>query len=212
MLSKIKIIENLEQRSEEWLNLRLGRIGGSSAFKLTSDSRYDTLFYEKLTEILTASQIEGFTSKAMQRGIDQEPYAKAQYELENSVQVREVGYILNEDYRYAGLSPDGLVGRYGGIEIKNPTSKVHIKTCLTEKVPEEYLYQIAWYFIIYTKLRWVDFVSYDDRVSFLPYFQKRVKPEDILEYIDLLKEKYFKFENDMDYSLTKIGFFDTLKN
>jgi putative phage-type endonuclease len=206
--SKIKIIENLEQRSDEWLNLRLGRIGGSSATNLMTTTRFETLFYEKLTEILTNSGIDYYSSNAMIRGVEYEPIAKYSYELENSVTVREVGYILNSDFRYAGLSPDGLINSYGAIEIKCPTSKTHIKSYISNEIPLNYLHQIAWYFVIYPRLRWVDYFSYDDRVSYIPYFQKRVRRKDIYDIILDITDKYFLFESRMDEVLTSIGFFN----
>ncbi len=72
--------------------------------------------------------------------------------------------IVNLHPRIKGThaSPDALVGLDGGLEVKCPTSAVHLKTLDTEVIPEEYLFQVHWNMACSGRLWW-DFQSYDPR-------------------------------------------------
>lgn len=192
--SKIRIIKDVVQRSPEWHDLRLGRVGGSEAKGLTTPARMKTLLYTKLAEITTGIIPEIYVNQAMQWGIDHEEQAKEIYEAENLVEVEEVGYVANSDYLYGGLSPDGLVGKDGAVEIKNFDSKNHCAVISEDKVPSDNMPQILWYFVINTKLKWVDFVSYDVRNKKKPYHCVRVNRKDVVDDIKKMDENYTTFE------------------
>ena len=114
-MSKITIHTDIHQRSEEWHEIRLGRIGGSESNVLSVKGKSEsglgaaafTLLYEKAYEIIQEEPVkENIVTFAMQRGMDLEPEAIHEYELSKMVKVDQVGYILNSDYKYAGYSPD----------------------------------------------------------------------------------------------------------
>ena len=186
---------NMLQRSEEWHNIRIGRVGGSEAIGLTTPARMKTMAYSKLGELLSGEQKAIKPNEAMQRGIDLEPMAKEMYEQEEMVSVDEVGYITNSFYKYMGLSPDGLVGNVGAVEIKCPSSAKHVKTIIENVVPKEYIPQIVTYFLVNEDIQWVDFISYDDRIKRLPYYRIRLNRLDLLDEINSLSENYTKYEN-----------------
>lgn len=133
---------------------------------------------------------ESYTNDAMQHGIDVEPFARATYELKNGVMVQECGYILHPSIAHAGASPDGIIND-GLIEIKSPNSKTHFEYLLGERVPPKYIPQMAWQMAC-TGAKWVDFVSYDNRVpENLQYFQIRYERDN--EYIDMLEKEVTQF-------------------
>ena len=127
MKEKVTIYNDIYQRTEEWHNIRLGRVGGSESSVLSVKGKSEsglgaaafTLLYEKAYELIQEEPVkENIVTFAMQRGMDLEPEAIHEYELSKMVKVDQVGYILNSDMKYAGYSPDGLVGEDGLIEVK----------------------------------------------------------------------------------------------
>ena len=191
-MSKIKF-HQMEQRSPEWLAIRVGRIGGSDAISMTTDARMKTQIYKTIAEILTGEEEEFFISQVMQEGIDKEPQAIVEYEKATFNAVERMGYITNDDYELLGLSPDGLVGDVGAIEVKCPLPKQHIKTVM-DGVPSENKPQIAQYFLVNTNLEWVDFVSYCPKVTAKPLHIVRVEREDFKAEIAKLEIGYVKFK------------------
>jgi hypothetical protein len=126
---------DVPQTSPEWWELHRGR---------PTASRFDQIITPKKAELSAASktlicqlvaerhypgpleELLAPPTRAMQRGIELEPEARAFYELERSLDVRQVGFITTDDGRF-GCSPDGLVGVEGGLELKCPDGKTHTR-------------------------------------------------------------------------------------
>ena len=156
----------MEQRTDEWYSARIGkitasRIGGINAKPKKGNALNSTLV-ELLSERLTGLPTDTKTNADMQWGIDCEPLARQAYELATFQTVVETGLIDHPTIPMSGASPDGLVGKYGLIEIKCPKSPTHTNTLLTGQVPSEYMPQITWQ-LACTGRKWCDFVSYDPR-------------------------------------------------
>ena len=183
---------NVEQRSEEWLRLRLGKITGTR-LKDVFKSNNLTLVDELISEMLTEQIEENYVNDAMQRGIDLEPLAIEAYEAETSSAVYPVGFVTNDDLPMCGLSPDGFVEGNGAVEIKCPSSKKHIEYIRTNRVPAEYKYQIQMYFLINPEIKHVDFVSYDPRVALKPLHIVKVERSDIAEELEETRKGLLKF-------------------
>jgi predicted phage-related endonuclease len=160
-----------EQRSSQWHAARAGRLTGSRAGDMLARiktgeaaARRDlraSLAIERL--IGTTLDADGFVSKDMQRGIDMEPAALAEYEADTGLVVRKTGFLSHTEY-LAGCSLDGDVDDFRGIlEIKCPKSTTHIGYLKTNQVPNDYLGQITHNLWI-TGAQWCDFVSFDDRM------------------------------------------------
>ena len=127
-----------------------------------------------VAEILTGEpDMDGYVTSFMSRGTDNEPYARAAYEVAQDVSVDTVGFILHPTIERAGASPDGIVGDRGGLEIKCPSSANHIKYLDEQILPEEYEPQVM-FNLACSGQEWWDFVSYDDRLKRHPLFIKRV--------------------------------------
>ena len=73
----------MEQRSDEWFKARLGKVTASNVHKIfvggAGKTRKDYLM-KLVLERLTGERVEGFTSGAMQWGIETEPLARSTYE------------------------------------------------------------------------------------------------------------------------------------
>lgn len=191
-------IHKIDQRSKEWEQLRVGKIGGSEAIGLTTPARMKTLLYKKVAEIQTGEQESIFVTEAMQHGIDTESIVIAKYEAETFLTVEQVGYITNSKYKYLGLSPDGLIGNALAIEVKCPTPKVHCQTIIEDAIPTGNRPQIAQYFLVNDKLDWVDFVSYNEKIKAEPMHIIRVTREDFSADVSKLEAVYLKFEVKID--------------
>lgn len=165
---KEPILHEVEQRSEEWFKLRMGKITGSNYPMLMPSARQkvdlnDTqkkYILEKACEILTNERKESFSNSAMQWGTDHEEEAIEYYELETLRVVKEVGfYEIDENI---GDSPDGVT-EDRAIEIKCPNSTTHLTYMLdNSKLLNNYKWQ-CYAHMWATGLNKCDLVSYDPR-------------------------------------------------
>lgn len=133
---------------------------------------------EKLTAHLAAERITGrveetFTSRDMERGQLDEPYARAAY-ADRYAPVDEVGFIVRDDWGFSiGYSPDGLVAEEGAIEIKSRLQKIQLLTILSGEVPSDNVAQCQTALLV-TGRDWIDYVSYRGGMPLLPI---RVEPD-----------------------------------
>jgi len=154
--------EPVEQRSPEWFDQRLGKFTGSQFAALMageSTETYQGYIREKAWERLTGKAVSVFTNDAMQHGIDTEPQARAYYEFVTDAEVVEFPFITHPKLDYVGISPDGLIGTDGLIEIKCPQPKTHIEYLATKKMPSKYRWQVQGQLWV-TERKWCDFVSF----------------------------------------------------
>jgi hypothetical protein len=144
---------------------------------------------------------DGYTSPAMQNGIDTEPEARAWYEMENSVTVERVGFITTDDGRF-GCSPDALVGDMGGLELKCPRQKAQVRYLLGGRVvPDEYKAQVHGNLIV-TGRAWWDFLSY---CPGLPTLIVRVEPDKFTAALKSVLEEFWGSYTEM---LAKVKAFE----
>jgi len=141
------IIENsFEQRSDAWFKACLGSPGASSMKKIItsqgkiSKTREDYL-YELAAEKVRGKADETFQSKAMEEGIAREEEARSFFELTHSVEIQEVAMVYKDERKLWHISPDGLIGKDEGIEIKNPLGKTEAKYLLKGTLPTDYFVQ-----------------------------------------------------------------------
>ena len=198
----MKIYNKLEQGSEAWLKVRLGKITASNFSKVLAKGAGKTrqsYMLKLAAEIITGDQVDAFTNDAMQWGTETEPMARAVYEFENNIDVYQVGFIeVNE---YLGCSPDGLVADDGMMEIKCPKTVTQIETFLNGKMPPIHKAQVQGQMWVSEK-NWCDFVSFDPRINGkASYFCERIKRDD--EYISTLESEVEKFKNEL-FEMVKI--------
>ena len=164
------IITNLEQGSQAWFDVRRGRVTGSrvadvmatlkSAGEAAGRRNYRA---ELLCQILTGTTLESYQSKEMLWGIENEPFARAAYELREDVTVETAGFAVHPTLDRFGASPDGLIGTDGVLEAKCPNTATHIDYLLKNVVPAEYQLQMLAEMAC-TERQWCDFVSFDPRL------------------------------------------------
>lgn len=128
----------VDQGSVEWFAARLGKVSASRFPKLMPTKRQkidqwnDTqlgILREIAAERLTGEREETFTNKAMQWGIDHEPFAREALSKAIDMPIRESGFWEYSDF--IGGSPDGVIGFNEFVcELKCPTPKQHLRYLL----------------------------------------------------------------------------------
>ena len=159
----------IEQRSPEWFAQRCGRLTASRVADMMARTQKGwgasraNYAAQLVAERLTGTVESGFTSAAMQHGIDTEAEARAAYEFIEGVTVTEAPFVFHPRIMWAGASPDGFVGDKGLIEIKCPNAATHIATLRGDAIPDKYIKQMQWQMAC-TETEWCDFASYDPRM------------------------------------------------
>lgn len=196
-----------EQRTEEWLQSRVGH-ATASRFKDvlarlkngdSAQARRDYLT-QIVCERLTNLPTQSYTNFAMQWGVDQEPAARMRYAEKTGAQVDEVGFLKHATLK-AGASPDGIVNMEGLLEIKCPTTITHVDT-LINGMDASHQPQVQGAMWI-AGAPWCDFVSFDPR---LPepqslYIQRVHRDE---AFIARLEQEVITFLSDVEKMIIKI--------
>lgn len=171
----------MEQKSEEWLQLRKGKFTGSEIWKLLVEPRNKTeLFsdttksyiFEKIAEEVSTESPERFVTTAMQWGNDFESLAKKWYSKLSGNIITEIPFIHHPIHSAnVGGSPDGYIESNNSIiEIKcpyNPSNHIKHILCNAENMKselKEYYWQMQFY-IECMKAEYCDFISFDPRVN-----------------------------------------------
>lgn len=135
------------QRSDEWIEQRLGKFTASETYKLMGikglGETGKTYAFEKAIEHLFGQVEEQYISYDMQNGIDLEPLAFKKFSELKALQFLEVencGFF--EDGGGTGASPDGLVSDDAVLEIKCPKANTFFKLVLSSEVDKKYFYQM----------------------------------------------------------------------
>ncbi len=198
----MKIIETCEQGSAEWLAMRLGKVTASKVSDVLSKGRgsapskmSETYMIELIAEVLTGNSKPFFENDAMRWGTETEPQARAMYAVNNDfVDVKEVAFV--EHNEQVGISPDGLIGEDGLLEIKCPNTTTQIKRALSNDYSADYKAQIQMQLWV-TERKWCDFLSFDPRLDCeAGYLQQRVFRDE--EYIEEMKTKVYAFVEKMN--------------
>ncbi len=188
------IIHTMEQGSDEWFAIRLGKISASN-FKVAigKPSATRSLLMRKLIgEIRSGKRQQSLKTFYMEKGTELEPYARFEYEKYNACEVQQVGFVeMNEQ---TGCSPDGLVGPDGGLQIKCPIISTHIKYIHDKILPTDYVPQVYGELGV-TGRKWWDFISYCPDDLDMPYWSIRIVRDE--KYIAEIMVKIKKFLDEM---------------
>jgi putative phage-type endonuclease len=196
-------MDNIEQRSEDWFAIRLGKATASNVHKVLAKTKTgygaDRANYmtQLVLERVTGTKADGYTNAEMQWGIDQEPFARAAYEAARSVLVDEVGFLQHPTIEMSGASPDGLVGNDGMVEIKCPSSKTALECWLAaDPVESKYFAQMQWQMACAGRI-WCDYVVFDPRMpAKAQLFVHRVMRDD--QWIKATEVEVKKFLAEVD--------------
>ena len=159
----------IEQGTEAWLQLRLGKVTASRVADImaktktgVSASRGNYLI-ELALQRVTGNIEPMYTNDAMAWGTATEPQARVDYEVKTGNFVDQIAFVEHPTIEWFGCSPDGLVGNDGLIEIKCPNSATHWATIKDGKPPNKYVIQMQTQMAC-TNRQWCDFVSFDPRM------------------------------------------------
>ena len=157
------MFHNVEQNTDEWLQLRCGKLTSSSLGSVMAN--YPKAFGEPAKKLAIEIAIEqitgkytesGYSNDHMSRGHEEEPLARALYEEENFCEVTNGGFF---DGGFFGASPDGLVGDDGVIEIKSAIPSMHFARVKRQGLDPSYKWQCVAN-LKHTERDWMDFISY----------------------------------------------------
>lgn len=163
---------SVEQRSDDWYALRAGRFTGSKFNALMQKNKTTgkplkaraDLIWQLAVERMTGRPCEGPDGVALAWGRECEPYACAAVEIETGENVEHAGFLIHPQHTFVGVSPDGLIGEDGGLELKCPRdSAVHLERFLAG-MPEEYVAQVQGAMYV-TGRQWWLFASFDPRMK-----------------------------------------------
>lgn len=158
----------MEQRSPEWYAIKAGKISGSRfAAVMALNKRNGTpnkprrdLVDDLARELQTGRLTEIEDNEYMAHGRRCEPIACALYEFTRDVEVAHAGFLHHPEVEYVGLSPDGLIGDDGLIEIKCPFMlHRHQRTVDSGQCPDDYFPQVQGGLWV-TGRPWCDFISF----------------------------------------------------
>jgi putative phage-type endonuclease len=198
----MRIVDDIEQGSDQWKLDRLGKVTASPVKNVMSNGKgkapskmSETYMMELIAEILTGQSKPFFEKDAMKWGTETEPQARDTYSVKNDfVIVREVAYVEHNEHIL--ISPDGLIGDDGLLEIKCPNTTTQIKRALSDDYAADYKAQIQMQLWV-TERQWCDFVSFDPRLDCAAgYLQQRVERDE--EYIAEMKTKVYAFVEKMN--------------
>ena len=193
-------IHRCEQRSQEWDDLRAGRITASIAKKLvTPTGKASSTYRGEIGRIVAEAmgwQPPEFFQKSywMERGIDLEPEARGMFQMQTGLVMEEVGFLSHETWA-AGASPDGINENLKeGLELKCPKPSTHV-SWLREfdksgEVPSEHLPQCHFSLAVTGWDKW-HFMSYHEEAPDLIAVVERN------EFTELMEKQLAKFTKEL---------------
>jgi len=120
---------DIEQDSDEWLEIKLGMFSASIASDLLMDKKtkgYESLINRIVEERITGQSCENnlFKGNAFtNRGHELEGLAREDYEIRHLQVVKKVGVVIMDDWTLC--SPDGLINDDALHQIKCPIFSTH---------------------------------------------------------------------------------------
>lgn len=187
-------IIDVEQQTPEWIRMRIGmatasrvkdivkRLSRASNGKKAGDYAqcHEDYLWELVAERLTGRAADHYVTPYMEEGTENEPLAKAAYEVQFDVSLENGGFAVHDRIKWFGASPDALVGTDGLIECKCLKTVNHLEILRTGQIPEEHLAQMLAEMSCADR-QWCDFISFDPRVPKpLQLFVRRMHRDETL--------------------------------
>jgi len=163
-----------EQRSDEWKAARAGRLTASVAHEMLaaprkgaeeSVQRRDLIIRLALERITGRSLDDGFTSRDMDRGIEQEPRALDAFMVRSDRLVQTCGFLAHNTLPI-GASLDGYLGEFEEIvSFKCPKPAIHYGYLADGKLPKKYEPQYLHEMLMVPSAQVYHFVTFDGSFS-----------------------------------------------
>ncbi len=161
-------IHQLEQRSPEWLAIRLGKPTASEFSRIVTSTGEPSksrpgYAIQLAAELYAKAPLNSWGGNvSLDRGTFLEDDALKAYEFLRDVVIDRVGFVTDDDEIY-GCSPDGLIGEDGMVELKCIGAEKHVAALLRHKakgdVPPDYVQQTQGQMWI-TGRKWCDLIFY----------------------------------------------------
>ena len=196
-------IHNFEQRTEDWYNIRKGKMTASNAETIIANGKgLETYIYNLMAEYYSSAEKENYINADMQRGIDLEPEAKIEFQFYTGLDIKEVGYV--EFNEYILVSPDGLIGNDGLIEIKCPNDSIYFKLLLSNNIKPEYIAQMQMQMYV-TERQYCYFVSYNPNFEKSLYIKKINRDEEMIDKLKKGLERGTELIKEIKENFRKVG-------
>lgn len=200
---------DVEQNTDAWWELRGGKLTSSNLGKVMAN--FGKAFGEPAIKMAVqiaiqqitgkASESGGFSNEHTERGHEQEPLARFDYESEFFCDVTNGGFFGSD---FIGCSPDGLVGDKGVIEIKSVISSVHYANVKRAKVDPAYKWQCIGN-VKFTDRDWLDFISYcADYPEGKRLFTYRIYADKLSDEFAMIDERIEEFKELVDSTKERI--------
>ncbi|QHJ84926.1 MAG: hypothetical protein [Bacteriophage sp.] len=200
---------DIEQNTQEWELLRLGKITASQfaavmtespgVFGETAQKYALSLALERITGKKSVNQVKTFH---MKRGHEQESIARELYESQYFYEVDNGGFY---DCGFYGDSPDGRITDSGLLEIKSVTATVQYNTLIRNNYDPVYHWQIVGH-LHCSGREWCDYVSYcADFPAGKQLLVYRVNRNDVLKDMKILAERLVSFNAIVNEKVNQIN-------
>ena len=153
--------KDIKQGSPEWFEAKWGKIGGTLSKGLFKGLK--TLKIDILSQRNEEFEYEdnGYSSPAMDRGNDLEPFARDYLNEYTGLKFLETGWLQSEYNELLGISPDGITEcETKACEIKCFGRKKHMEVVLNNDIPLENIHQCLHYFTVNPKLKELHFIAF----------------------------------------------------
>jgi hypothetical protein len=208
---------DVEQNTEEWFQLRCGKITGSAVSDIMVNCKKledcnkpkwgegAKKYALKLAlERITGKYIpSSYSNASMEKGHEMEPIARDLYEKETFNVVTNGGFYDNEDNNCA-CSPDGVFGS-GRLEIKNEAYHLFFMTKKMDRAATNKRWQIP-FNLKYSDGEWIDYAGYCE--SYPEDKQLFIKPftlDDCVDDFKMLDARIEYFEMLIEYNIKIIN-------
>ena len=161
----MEIITEIPQGSDDWFQLRIGSIGGSSISSAVAKGEGKVrlgLMYDMVGEMLSGQKKESYKSKPMEDGLTFEDDARTLYSFMTDSGVHQIAMFRDGQHKH--YSPDGCVGDDGLIEIKTVIPSTFVEFKATGTIPTDYKRQMHWGLHISGR-KWCDYVIYSPAIK-----------------------------------------------
>ncbi len=178
----------------EWKSLRVGKVTASNIDRIITpktgklSSQAEMYANQVAAERHLGREIVHFKGNYYtERGKELEPDAIRLYEMQSGYDCEHIGFISNDALTH-GCSPDAVIGRARGLELKCPEADTHVSYLCSGTLPDEYKCQVQGSLFITGFSEW-DFMSYYPEIRPLII---TVKPD--LEFHEKLAKGLEEFE------------------
>jgi putative phage-type endonuclease len=185
------------KNEKDWLDYRQGKITGTKLKEIiVMRGKQEKIgFYKLIADKIALPKNEDETG--LERGHNLEKIAIEKYSEKINKKIDTSLLIWEADFNEnIAISPDGIIDEAEAVECKCLSSEKHIEAYLTQKISNDYYYQVLQYFIVNSDLQKLHFIFYDDRMP------DKIKLFVIIKTREELKEDIEKWK---EYEINKIN-------